>query len=133
LLVRTAARRGLFGKKHLDSPDYRQWAPEQLSAILNEHGFGVEFLARVNWLPGMWADVKALARPRPQGDVGLGLDPQSGAGWKGGLLKAYWTLERRLVLGTGWRPGHGHTLFCLARKTARNAAADPEAAHQPAG
>jgi len=120
LLLRTAARRGLFGKKHLDTPDYRQWAPEQLSEALIEHGFVVEFLARVNWLPGLLADLKALARPRPQGDIGLELDPQSGLGWKGRMLRAYWSLERRLVLRTPWRPGHGHTLFCLASKPRMN-------------
>jgi SAM-dependent methyltransferase len=123
LLLRTAARRGLFGKKHLDTPDYRQWAPEQLSAALIEQGFVVEFLARVNWLPGVLADLKALARPRPKGDVGLELDPQSGSGWKGKLLKAYWSLEQRLLLRTAWRPSHGHTLFCLARKADGNAGA----------
>lgn len=116
LLLRTAARRGLPGKKHLDSADYRQWEPEKLQAALAEHGFEVEFLARVNWLPGLFADLKAWARPRPQGDVGLSLDPRGGEGWRGRLLAAYWTLERRLVLRAGWRPGRGHTLFCLARK-----------------
>lgn len=116
LLVRTAARRGLPGKEHLDTADYRQWEPEKLQAALLDHGFAVEFMARVNWLPGLLADLRAWARPRPRGDVGLSLDPQGGAGWKGSLLAAYWALERRLVLGAGWRPGRGHTLFCLARK-----------------
>jgi SAM-dependent methyltransferase len=116
LLVRTAARRGLPGKEHLDTADYRQWEPEKLQAALADHGFEVEFMARVNWLPGLLADLRAWARPRPQGDIGLSLDPQGGAGWKGSLLAAYWALERRLVLGAGWRPGRGHTLFCLARK-----------------
>jgi SAM-dependent methyltransferase len=116
LLVRTAARRGLAGKTHLDSADYRQWEPEDLAAALVEHGFEVEFMARVNWLPGLLADLRAYTRPRPEGDVGLSLDPASGAGWKGSLLAGYWALERRLVLGAGWRPGRGHTLFCLARK-----------------
>jgi SAM-dependent methyltransferase len=116
LLVRTAARRGLPGKKHLDSADYRQWEPEKLQEAIAEHGFQVDFLARVNWLPGLLADLKAYARPRPQGDVGLSLDPHSGAGWKGRLLGRYWALERWLVLRSGWRPRRGHTLFCLARK-----------------
>jgi 2-polyprenyl-3-methyl-5-hydroxy-6-metoxy-1,4-benzoquinol methylase len=120
LLVRTAARRGLGRKKHLDSAGYRQWEPEVLAATLAEHGFEVEFLARVNWLPGLLADLRAYRSPRPQGDVGLSLDPQGGRGWQGRLLTAYWALERRLVLGTGWRPGRGHTLFCLAKKTARS-------------
>jgi SAM-dependent methyltransferase len=120
LLLRTAARRGLFGKRHLDSADYRQWEPGKLGRALAEHGFEVEFLACVNWLPGLWADLKALGRPRPQGDVGLTLDPRAGAGWKGSLLAAYWKLERRLVLGAGWRPRRGHTLFCLARKARRD-------------
>jgi 2-polyprenyl-3-methyl-5-hydroxy-6-metoxy-1,4-benzoquinol methylase len=120
LLVRTAARRGLPGKKHRDSADYRQWEPRQLRAALAEQGFEVEFLARVNWLPGLLADVRALARPRPEGDAGLALDPQSGTGLKGRLLAAYWALERRLVLNAGLRAGLGHTLFCLA-KTARQA------------
>jgi SAM-dependent methyltransferase len=116
LLLRTAARRGLPGKRHLDSANYRQWEPERLSPALADHGFEVEFMARVNWLPGLWADLKALARPRPQGDIGLSLDAWGGVGWKGSLLAAYWRLERRLVLGAGWRPRRGHTLFCLARK-----------------
>jgi SAM-dependent methyltransferase len=116
LLVRTAARRGLAAKKHLDSADYRQWEPETLGAALADNGFEVEFMARANWLPGLLADLRAYARPRPEGDVGLSLDPAGGAGWKGRLLAGYWALERRLVLGAGWRPGRGHTLFCLARK-----------------
>jgi SAM-dependent methyltransferase len=116
LLIRTAARRGLASKKHVDSADYRQWDPEQLGAALAEHGFEVEFMTRANWLPGLLADLRAYGRPRPEGDVGLSLDPASGAGWKGSLLAAYWALERRLVLGMGWRPGRGHTLLCLARK-----------------
>jgi SAM-dependent methyltransferase len=116
LLLRTAARRGLPGKRHRDSAGYRQWEPEKLGPTLADHGFEVEFMACVNWLPGLWADLKALARPRPQGDVGLSLDPRGGAGWKRRLLAAYWALERRLVLGAGWRPRRGHTLFCLARK-----------------
>ncbi len=116
LLVRTAARRGLAGKKHLDSADYRQWEPHQLRVELTDSGFQVEFISRVNWLPGLLADLKAYARPQPQGDVGLSLDPEGGAGWKKRLLAAYWSIERQMVLGTGWRPGRGHTLFCLARK-----------------
>jgi SAM-dependent methyltransferase len=116
LLVRTAARRGLGRKKHLDSADYRQWEPAELHAALSAYGFDVGFLARVNWLPGLWADLKAYRQSRPEGDIGLSLDPRGGAGWKGRLLGAYWALERRLVLRAGWRPGRGHTLFCLARK-----------------
>jgi SAM-dependent methyltransferase len=116
LVVRTAARRGLAGKQHLDSADYRQWEPDTLSAALEKHAFEVEFLARVNWLPSLLADLKALARPRPRGDVGLALDPNGGGGWKGSLLAQYWSLERRLVVDAGWRPALGHTLICLARK-----------------
>jgi SAM-dependent methyltransferase len=116
LVVRTAARRGLAGKRHLDSADYRQWELATLSSALESRAFEIEFLARVNWLPSLLADLKALARPRPRGDVGLALDPHDGGGWKGSLLAKYWSLERRLVLKSGWRPALGHTLICLARK-----------------
>jgi SAM-dependent methyltransferase len=122
LLVRTAARRGLPGKRHQDTADYRQWEPATLSAALEDGGFEVEFMARVNWLPSLLADLKALGRPRPQGDVGLALNPHDGAGWKGSLLRKYWALERRLVVRAGWRPGLGHTLICLARKEPRGGA-----------
>jgi len=122
LLVRTAARRGLPGKRHQDTSDYRQWEPATLSAALEDGGFEVEFMARVNWLPSLLADLKALGRPRPRGDVGLALNPYDGAGWKGGLLRKYWALERRLVVRAGLRPGLGHTLICLARKGRRSEA-----------
>jgi SAM-dependent methyltransferase len=116
LVVRTAARRGLPGKRHQDANDYRQWEPATLSAALDHDGFEIEFMARVNWLPSLLADLKAWARPKPQGDVGLNLNPNDGAGWKGGVLTKYWSLERQLVLGTALRPGLGHTLICLAKK-----------------
>ncbi|MEX2301642.1 MAG: class I SAM-dependent methyltransferase [Bryobacterales bacterium] len=119
LLVRTAARRGLPGKRHQDTADYRQWVPATLSAALEDGGFEVEFMARVNWLPSLLADLRALSRPRPQGDVGLALNPYDGAGWKGSLLRKYWALERRLVVRAGLRLGLGHTLICLARKGPR--------------
>lgn len=115
LVVRTAARRGLPGKRHRDSEDYRQWEPATLAAALKGQGFEVEFLTRVNWLPSLLADLKAAGRPRPKGDVGLNLNPNDGAGWKGSVLQNYWALERRMVLATGWSPG-GHTLIALARK-----------------
>jgi SAM-dependent methyltransferase len=119
LLIRTAARRGLPGKRHQDTADYRQWEPATLSAALEDSGFEVEFMAQVNWLPSLLADLKALGRPRPQGDVGLALCPYDGVGWKASLLRKYWALERRLVVRAGWRTGLGHTLICLARKGPR--------------
>ncbi len=120
LIVRTAARRGIGGKKHRDSGDYQQWEPQKLRAALAVRGFDVVFLSRVNWLPSMWADWKAFFKPAPKGDVGLSLEPLPANHWKSRLMTSYWRKERRLILARGWRPPGGHTLFCAARKAGRD-------------
>jgi SAM-dependent methyltransferase len=116
LIIRTAARRGIGRKKHRDSGDYQQWEPEKLRAALEGHGLDIVFLSRVNWLPSILADVKVLLKPAPKGDVGLRLEPPPANHWKSRLMTSYWNTERRLILGSGWRPPGGHTLFCAARK-----------------
>ena len=120
LIVRTAARRGIGQKRHRDSADYQQWEPGKLRAAVESQGFEIVFLSRVNWLPSVWADLKALVEPAPEGDVGLSLEPQPANHWKSRLLTSYWNMERRLILATGWRPPGGHTLFCAARKAGRD-------------
>ena len=120
LIVRTAARRGIGGKKHRDSGDYQQWEPRKLRAAVAGHGFEIVFLSRVNWLPSIWADLKVLCKPAPKGDVGLNLEPAAADHWKSRLLTSYWNMERRFILARGWHPPGGHTLFCAARKAGRD-------------
>ena len=120
LIIRTAARRGIGGKKHRDSGDYQQWEPRKLRAALEGRGFDLVFLSRVNWLPSMWADWKAFFKPAPKGDAGLSLEPLPANHWKSRLMRSYWRKERRLILARGWRPPGGHTLFCAARKAGRD-------------
>ena len=119
LIIRTAARRGIGRKKHRDSGDYQQWEPEKLRAALEGHGLDIVFLSRVNWLPSVLADLKVFLKPAPQGDVGLHLEPPPANHWKSRLMTAYWNTERRLILGSGWRPPGGHTLFSVAIKAGR--------------
>ena len=120
LIVRAAARRGIGGKKHRDSGDYQQWEPEKLRAAVEGQGFEIVFLSRVNWLPSVWADLKAFLQPAPKGDAGLSLEPAAAKHWKSRLMTSYWRKERRLILSRGWRPSGGHTLFCAARKAGRD-------------
>ena len=120
LVVRTAARCGIGQKRHRDSADYQQWEPGKLRAAVEGRGLEIVFLSRVNWLPSVWADLKALVEPRPKGDVGLGLELPPANHWKSRLMTSYWNEERRLILARGWRPPGGHTLFCAARKAGRD-------------
>lgn len=113
LIVRTAARRGLPGRRHRDTPDYRQWSPGILSALLDAAGFDVRFCRRVNYLPSLLADLRAAASPPPQGDTGLELAADEPP-WKASLLGAYWALERFWLLRLGLPSPGGHTLFAAA-------------------
>jgi hypothetical protein len=115
LLLRAAARRGLRSKKHQDTPSYQQWEPAKLRDALRQQHFEILFLALVNCLPSLLADLRAFWRQAPVGDAGLVL-PASLPGWKSALLTAYWRCEARLVVDYGWRPPAGHTVVCLARK-----------------
>lgn len=115
LVLRTAARRGILWKKHRDTADYRQRNRPRIKTMLREAGFEHLFSARVNWLPSILADLRALFAPRPTGDVGLELNPDE-ADWKARLLEVYWRWERRLLFGLRLRLPLGHTLVALARK-----------------
>ena len=115
LVVRTAARRGLLWKKHLDSDDYRQWTPDELRRLCEESNLEVRLLTRANWLPSLARDLAALFREeRPQGDVGLPPPPQD-ANWKQALLRLYWRTERKLAL-LGFRSPWGHSLLLAATR-----------------
>ncbi len=120
LLIRAAARRGIGKNKHRDTSQYQQWEPEKLNAALENADFEVLFLALVNWLPSLLADLKGLGKPAPVGDEGLRVRALSAHRWKSRILGAYWRVERRLILRLGWRPPGGHTLFCVARKRCPN-------------
>lgn len=115
LLLRTAARRGILWKRHQDSADYCQRNRAKMKRMLAEADFQPRFVARVNWLPSILADLRALFAPRPTGDVGLELNPDE-SDWKARLLEIYWRWERRLVFGLRLRLPIGHTLVALARK-----------------
>lgn len=115
LLLRTAARRGWLWKRHRDAPDYCQRNRTRMKRMLLEAGFEPRFVARVNWLPSILADLRGLFAPRPKGDVGLELNPDE-PDWKARLLEVYWRWERRLVFGLRLRLPLGHTLVALARK-----------------
>jgi SAM-dependent methyltransferase len=67
LVVRTAARRGLLWRRHRDTRDYCQWRRGQLRRLLVEAGFEPRFIARVNWLPSLVADLRGRQPPRPVG------------------------------------------------------------------
>jgi SAM-dependent methyltransferase len=119
LLIRTAARRGIGRKKHRDAADYQQWDPQKLRGLLESRGFLIEWMSLVNWLPSLAADLRALGKPAPSGDVGLGVRAaeREGAGnARQTLLAAYWALERLVLLRLGGRLPGGHTLLVLARK-----------------
>ena len=120
LLIRAAARRGIGKKRHRDSSQYQQWQPEKLTAALKGAGFEVVFLALVNWLPSLLADLKGLRRPAPIGDEGLRVQAMPANSWKSLILGTYWRVERRLILRLGWYPPGGHTVFCVARKRCPN-------------
>ena len=120
LLIRAAARRGIGKKKHRDTSQYQQWQPEKLAAALKDAGFEVLFLALVNWLPSLLADLKGLRKPAPIGDEGLRVQAMPANSWKSLILGTYWRLERGLILRLGWRPPGGHTVFCVARKRCPN-------------
>jgi SAM-dependent methyltransferase len=116
-LVRTAARRGLLWRKHQDAPDYCQWKRRPFRRLLVECGLQPRFVARVNWLPSLLADLRALTRPRPVGDVGIELRPDEPI-WKERLLELYWRWERRLLFRLRARPPLGHNLTAVAQKPA---------------
>ena len=120
LLIRAAARRGIGKKKHRDTSQYQQWEPQKLSVAVQSAGFEVVFLALVNWLPSLLADLGGLGKPAPVGDEGLGVRTMPAHSWKSRILAAYWCVERGLILRLGWRPPGGHTLFCVARKRCPN-------------
>ncbi len=120
LLIRAAARRGIGKNRHRDTSQYQQWEPEKLHVALDKAGFEVLFLALVNCLPSLLADLGELGKPAPVGDEGLRVQAVSARGWKSRMLGAYWRVERGLILGRGWRPPGGHTLFCVARKRCPN-------------
>ena len=120
LLIRAAARRGIGKKKHRDTSRYQQWEPQKLRVIVNNAGFEVIFLALVNWLPSLLADLGGLGKPAPVGDEGLRVRAMPAHSWKSRILAAYWCVERGLILRLGWRPPGGHTLFCVARKRCPN-------------
>ena len=120
LLIRAAARRGIGKKKHRDTSRYQQWEPRKLTAAVQSAGFEVIFLALVNWLPSLLADLRGLGKPTPVGDEGLGVQAMPAHSWKSPILAAYWRVERGLILRLGWRPPGGHTLFCVARKRCPN-------------
>ena len=120
LLIRAAARRGIGKKKHRDTSQYQQWQPEKLTAALKDAGFEIIFLALVNWLPSLLADLKGLRKPAPIGDEGLRVQDVPANSWKSSILGAYWRVERRLILSLGWRPPGGHTVFCVAGKRCPN-------------
>ncbi len=113
LLIRTAARRGLPWKAHVDSDDYRQWNRDSLRNLLDQAGFRVERLTPVNCLPSLVADVRMLAAPRPRGDVGLRVATAQPA-WKRAWLERYWRWERRRVVDQGRSLPAGHFLIALA-------------------
>lgn len=115
LIVRTAARRGILGRRHRDTDDYCQWRRGPFRRLLIESGFEPRFVARVNWLPGLIADIRGLFRARPVGDVGIELRPDEPI-WKERLLELYWRWERRLLLHLRLRPPLGHNLVAAARK-----------------
>ena len=115
LILRTAARRGLLWRRHRDTPDYCQWRRGQLRRLLADSGFEPRFVARVNWLPSLLADLRGLMRPRPVGDVGIELRPDEPM-WKERLLEVYWRWERRLLFHLRLRPLAGHSLVAAARK-----------------
>ena len=114
LLIRTAARRGLLWKAHVDTDDYRQWTRDSLRDLLDQDGFRVERLTPVNCLPSLLADIRMLASPRPMGDVGLSPHSEQAA-WKRALLERYWDWERRRVVDRGGTLPAGHSLIALAR------------------
>ena len=120
LLIRAAARRGIGKKKHRDTFQYQQWEPQKLTAAVQSAGFEVVFLALVNWLPSLLADLGGLGKPAPVGDEGLGVQAMPAHSWKSLILGTYWRLERGLILRLGWRPPGGHTVFCVARKRCPN-------------
>ena len=115
LILRTAARRGILWKRHRDTADYRQRNRPKMKRLLSEAGFQPRFMARVNWLPSILADLRALFAPRPEGDVGLELNADE-ADWKARLLEIYWRSERALLFGLHLRLPVGHTLVALAQK-----------------
>lgn len=115
LVLRTAARRGMLWKRHRDSETYCQRNRMRMKTMLSEAGFEPRFVARVNWLPSILADLRALLAPTPTGDVGLELNPDE-ADWKARLLEVYWRWERRLLFGLRLRLPIGHTLVALARR-----------------
>ena len=113
LVLRTAARRGLPGRRHRDTADYRQWSPRELRRLLDAAGFDVRFCGRANVLPSLLADLRAAGAPAPEGDVGLELAPDEPP-WKAALLTAYWNLERLALVRLGLPAPGGHTLFAAA-------------------
>ena len=115
-MLRTAARRGLGAKKHVDSDDYRQWETTQVRALLTGAGLEPLLVARANWLPSLLADLRAMGRPQPVGDVGLVVEPAVPVGWKARLLEGYWRLEGGLLLGGIRSPGVGHSIVAIGRK-----------------
>jgi SAM-dependent methyltransferase len=117
LLVRAAARRGVGSRKHRDTSDYQQWEPGKLRALLEPAGFRIEWMSLANWLPSLVADLCALRRPAPEGDVGLGVALAPVEGLRRILLETYWALEGALLLRFKLKVPGGHTVLCLARKT----------------
>lgn len=115
LVVRTAARRGLLWRKHRDTADYCQWKRRQFKRLLADCGLEPRFVARVNWLPSLLADLKGLFRARPVGDVGIELRPDEPM-WKERLLELYWGWERRLLFHLRLRPPLGHNLTAVTVK-----------------
>jgi len=117
VLIRTAARRGLGSKKHRDTADYQQWEPGKLRAHLEPCGLRILRMSLINWLPSLAADLRALGRPAPAGDVGLGVALPAVGGLRALLLTAYWRIEQTALLRLGVGLPGGHTLLCLARKS----------------
>ena len=116
LLLRTAARRGLGAKKHLDTADYQQWEPAKLRRGLEPCGLRVLWMSLINWLPSLAADLRAWRHPPPAGDVGLKVALAPVDGIRKAMLAAYWRSEQIALLRLGLRLPGGHTLLCLAQK-----------------
>lgn len=112
LALRLRARRLLRNTPRVDySHDF---TVRGLRTALEARGFEVVFLSHVNALPSLWAELT----PTPDQGPVKGIEPHDPDSLRSRLLTAYLKLERSWLLATRIPLPFGHTLVCVARKTA---------------
>lgn len=112
LIVRSNSRLG-FGTHRSPAPDFRRFLLNELTTLLDNHGFQCLRASYANFLPSLGS---VLKRRHSHGDAGLQIRClPSALGWLNRLLYAYMRLEA-ILIAKGLRLPYGQSTFVVARR-----------------